>query len=108
MTPKATVLDPQGQAVQHAMQSIGYAASNTHIGKVITFEIKGQDTPEFRAALDTLCNNLLSNPIIEDYRYTIEPQHVAKSSTLRCSRDPSSGSEASRVSNPSVKQQRLQ
>ncbi len=73
VSPKATVLDPQGAAVEHAMKSLGHgSARNTRIGKTITFEMDGEDDDAFRKELDELCDGLLSNPIIEDFRYEIE------------------------------------
>ena len=73
VSPKITVLDPQGAAVEHAMKSLGHGtARNVRIGKTITFEMDGEDTETFRKELDKLCDGLLSNPIIEDFRYEIE------------------------------------
>nr|WP_246455985.1 phosphoribosylformylglycinamidine synthase subunit PurS [Ruficoccus amylovorans] len=72
VTPKKNVLDPQGAAVGHAMHSLGFtSAANVRVGKTVEFEVEGQDTPEFRASLDKLCQDLLSNPVIEDFRYEI-------------------------------------
>lgn len=71
ITPKKTVLDPQGEAVGHAMVSLGYDPTNVRVGKTVTFDIEGEDSPEFRKSLDKLCDDLLSNPVIEDYRYEI-------------------------------------
>ena len=73
VSPKATVLDPQGAAVEHAMKSLGHdTVEGVRVGKTITFELAGEDTPETRAKIDELCDGLLSNPVIEDYRYEIE------------------------------------
>ena len=73
VSPKITVLDPQGAAVEHAMKSLGHeTARNVRIGKTITFEMDGEDDEAFRTELDELCDGLLSNPIIEDFRYEIE------------------------------------
>lgn len=70
--PKKNVLDPQGTAVGQAMKSLGYVqAKNVRVGKTIEFEIQGNDSPSFRASIDKLCYDLLSNPIIEDYRYEL-------------------------------------
>jgi phosphoribosylformylglycinamidine synthase PurS subunit len=73
VTPKASVLDPQGAAVNHAMQSLGFSdSSNVRIGKVISFNLEeASDTPELRTRLDKICEGLLSNPVIEDYSYEI-------------------------------------
>ncbi len=71
--PKKNVLDPQGAAVEQAIESMGHTnISNVKVGKTITFDLAEEDTPELRSALDKLSNELLSNPIIEDYRYEIE------------------------------------
>ena len=72
VTPKPTVLDPQGAAVEHAMKSLGHeSATGVRVGKTITFEMDGQDDEATRGKLDELCDGLLSNPIIEDFRYEI-------------------------------------
>ena len=73
VSPKPTVLDPQGAAVEHAMKSLGHAAAQgVRVGKTITFEMDGEDGPDTRKKLDELCDGLLSNPIIEDFRYEID------------------------------------
>ena len=72
VTPKASVLDPQGAAVNHAMQSLGFSdSSNVRIGKVISFDLEEEDSPELRGRLDKICEGLLSNPVIEDYSYEV-------------------------------------
>ncbi len=73
VTPKKNVLDPQGAAVGHALESLGLAGlRGTRVGKVIELEVEGRDTPEFRSQIDRLSRDLLSNPVIEDYHYEIE------------------------------------
>ena len=73
VTPKRNVLDPQGAAVGHALESLGLRGlKGTRVGKVIELEVEGAaDTAEVRGQLDRLCRDLLSNPVIEDYRYEI-------------------------------------
>jgi phosphoribosylformylglycinamidine synthase PurS subunit len=72
VTPKRNVLDPQGVAVGHALASLGLKGLKaTRVGKVVELEVEGSDSPEFRSQLDKLCGDLLSNPVIEDYRYEI-------------------------------------
>ena len=73
VSPKNTVLDPQGAAVEQAMKSLGHeSVEGVRVGKTITFEMEGTDSPEVREKLDKLCDGLLSNPVIEDFRYEIE------------------------------------
>ncbi len=75
VTPKKNVLDPQGAAVGHALESLGFSRlKSTRIGKLIELEVEAEDTPEFRTRLDQVCRDLLSNPIIEDFRYEIAPR----------------------------------
>ncbi|MFY9924272.1 MAG: phosphoribosylformylglycinamidine synthase subunit PurS [Opitutaceae bacterium] len=72
VTPKKNVLDPQGVAVGHALESLGLLGlRSTRVGKVIELELDGGDSPQFRAQLDKLCRDLLSNPVIEDYHCEI-------------------------------------
>ncbi|GHB96152.1 phosphoribosylformylglycinamidine synthase subunit PurS [Cerasicoccus arenae] len=72
VTPKKTVLDPQGAAVGHAMEHLNVKpSSDVRVGKTIEFELEGSDTPELRAQLEKICDGLLSNPVIEDYRYEL-------------------------------------
>lgn len=46
-------------------------AAHVRVGKTVEFELDAEDTPETRAMLDKLCTDLLSNPIIEDFRYEL-------------------------------------
>jgi len=72
VTPKKNVLDPQGVAVGHALESLGLRAlKGTRVGKVVELDVEEADTPQFRTQLDKLCRDLLSNPVIEDYHYEI-------------------------------------
>lgn len=72
VTPKKNVLDPQGAAVGHALDSLGFKGlKSTRIGKLIELDLAGADSPDFRSKLDQVCRDLLSNPVIEDYRYEI-------------------------------------
>lgn len=64
--PKASVLDPQGVAVRDAIHHHGLPQVRAvRIGKIMEIEAEG-DVPD--AALHELCRDLLSNPVIEDYR----------------------------------------
>jgi phosphoribosylformylglycinamidine synthase len=72
VTPKKNVLDPQGAAVGHALESLGFhGVKSTRVGKLIALDVAAADTADFRAQLDRICRDLLSNPVIEDYRYEI-------------------------------------
>jgi len=72
VTPKRNVLDPQGVAVGHALESLGLKGlKGTRVGKVIELELEAPDSPQLRAQIDKLCGELLSNPVIEDYHFEV-------------------------------------
>jgi phosphoribosylformylglycinamidine synthase PurS subunit len=65
--PKEAVLDPQGNAVRDAMRHLGMPeVRNVRIGKYMEIDIDGKDA-DLEKRLHTLCRDLLSNPVIEDY-----------------------------------------
>jgi phosphoribosylformylglycinamidine synthase subunit PurS len=65
--PKAAVLDPQGNAVRDAMQHLGMPeVRSVRIGKYMEIDIDGQND-DLETRLRSLCRDLLSNPVIEDY-----------------------------------------
>jgi phosphoribosylformylglycinamidine synthase PurS subunit len=70
--PRASIFDPQGDAVGRAIQSLGLAVTRAHVGKCIELEIEGDDETAARTKLETICHELLSNPVIEDYVLTVE------------------------------------
>jgi phosphoribosylformylglycinamidine synthase len=70
--PRASIFDPQGDAVCRAMQHLGLAVRQAHVGKCIELEIEGNDPQAARAQLETICHDLLSNPVIEDYVLTLQ------------------------------------
>jgi phosphoribosylformylglycinamidine synthase subunit PurS len=73
ITPKKAVLDPQGKAVQNALEHLGYAGiQGVHVGKYLEIELSGTDKEAARQQLQEASHRFLSNPVIEDYRLEIE------------------------------------
>ncbi|PYJ02534.1 MAG: phosphoribosylformylglycinamidine synthase [Verrucomicrobia bacterium] len=73
ITPKQAVLDPQGKAVQNALAHMGYnSISAVHVGKYLEIELTGADREAARKQIDDACHKILTNPVIEDYRFEIE------------------------------------
>ncbi|MDD9866836.1 MAG: phosphoribosylformylglycinamidine synthase subunit PurS [Verrucomicrobiales bacterium] len=73
ITPKKAVLDPQGKTVQTALEHMGYEGVNdVHVGKYLEIELEGDDAEAWKPKIDEACHKLLSNPVIEDYHFTIE------------------------------------
>jgi phosphoribosylformylglycinamidine synthase subunit PurS len=72
ITPKKAVLDPQGKAVQSALQHMGYPGiTSVHVGKYLEIEVTGEPE-QVREQIDDACHKFLSNPVIEDYRFELE------------------------------------
>ncbi len=73
ITPKKAVLDPQGKTVQNALAHIGYTGiGSVHVGKYLEIELTNGDKESARKQIDEACHRILSNPVIEDYRFEIE------------------------------------
>ncbi|MEP7221366.1 MAG: phosphoribosylformylglycinamidine synthase subunit PurS [Novosphingobium sp.] len=63
---KNGVLDPQGRAIHHALEGLGFAGvSDVRAGRMIELEVDDSVTD---AALDEMCRKLLANMVIENYR----------------------------------------
>jgi phosphoribosylformylglycinamidine synthase len=72
ITPKKAVLDPQGKTVQNALDHMGYKGVGTvHVGKYMEIELPDGDKETWRKQIDDACHKILSNPVIEDYRFEI-------------------------------------
>jgi phosphoribosylformylglycinamidine synthase subunit PurS len=72
VTPKRAVLDPQGKAVQNALEHMGHTGIRAvHVGKYLEIEVEG-DRETIRREIDEACQKLLSNPVIEDYHFELE------------------------------------
>ncbi len=62
---KPGVLDPQGRAVHHSLEGLGFdGVEDVRIGRVIEMDVADGTSDE---ALDTMCQKLLANMVIEDY-----------------------------------------
>ena len=69
---KPEILDPQGRAVQGALGRLGLSGvTDVRQGKQFVIELDGEADEERRAKLEELAGELLSNPVIEDYRMTV-------------------------------------
>lgn len=72
ITPKRGILDPQGKAVQQALQTLGFGeVEDVRVGKYIELRL-GQANPETaRARVGAMCEQLLANGVIEDFRVEV-------------------------------------
>jgi len=70
---KDGILDPQGKTVEENLPSLGFGGvSGVRVGKHIELEIDAPDRDAATRAIEEMSRKLLSNPVIEDFTYTIE------------------------------------
>ena len=68
VTLKEGVLDPQGEAVRHALGSLGFeGVGGVRMGKVIELDFADSDADAARARVREMCEKLLANTVIETY-----------------------------------------
>jgi phosphoribosylformylglycinamidine synthase len=73
VTLKNGVLDPQGKAIGHALNGLGFASvGEVRQGKVIDLDLAETDEASARASLKTMCEKLLANTVIEKYEIELK------------------------------------
>ncbi len=73
VTLKKTVLDPQGKAVTNALHSLGFEkVQDARVGRYIEIELKEKSRTTAENRVHKMCDQLLANPVIEEYRFEIE------------------------------------
>jgi phosphoribosylformylglycinamidine synthase len=69
---RPSILDPQGKAVEKGAQHLGLTnIKNTRIGKFIEFEVLSSNREEAEKEVNEYCLKLLSNPIMEDFEFSL-------------------------------------
>ena len=72
VTLKSGVLDPQGEAVRHALGALGFeGVGEVRIGKVIEVDLAATDPAAAQAEVEAMCQKLLANTVIENYAVEI-------------------------------------
>ena len=69
--PKSEVRDPQGEAVRGALRSLGMAVSDVRTGKEIVVTFEAEDEPTALEAVSRMGRELLANPVIEQYEFSL-------------------------------------
>jgi phosphoribosylformylglycinamidine synthase len=71
--PRDGLLDPQGQAVEHALTSLGFdAAAGVRVGRAIELDVRAASPDDAGAVARRMCDRLLANPVTEDYDIAVE------------------------------------
>lgn len=70
---KRSVLDPQGKTIQGALQKLGYQGlHDVRQGKFFELTLDGLDKSQAENAVGRIAREVLTNPVIEEFRYSIE------------------------------------
>ena len=73
VTLKSTVNDPQGLTIRGGLLSLGFATvESVRAGKFMEIRIDEDDEATASAKVDEMCDKLLANPIVEEYRFELE------------------------------------
>lgn len=71
--PRAGLLDPQGQAVEHALGTLGFdEAGGVRIGRAIELRVRASSAADAEARARRMCDRLFANPVTEDYTVQVE------------------------------------
>jgi phosphoribosylformylglycinamidine synthase len=72
VTPKKNVLDPQGKAVHHALESLGFKeVSDVRVGKYIELKVDREGKAAAAEEIKKMCDKLLVNPAVEEYTFEL-------------------------------------
>lgn len=72
VTLKNGILDPQGRAIQQSLHTLGFSTvEEVRIGKFMELDLNETDTTAAENTIKSMCEKLLANTVIEDYRFEI-------------------------------------
>jgi phosphoribosylformylglycinamidine synthase subunit PurS len=76
VTPRKGILDPQGRAVEQSLKSLGFGGvGGVRVGSYIMLELDAPNIEQARETMRRMCDQLLTNPNIEDYTFEIDPKN---------------------------------
>ena len=74
ITLKPSVNDPQGLTIQGGLKMLGFdTVRQVRMGKFLELQLEEESRTAAEARVDEMCRKLLANPVIEDYRFELEP-----------------------------------
>lgn len=72
MTPRPGLLDPEGQAIHHALHNLGFQeVDEVRVGKAMYVTLDADSAREAGTRAEEMCRKLLSNPVTEDFRVEV-------------------------------------
>lgn len=73
ITPRAGLLDPEGKAVEHALQALAFEGVNgVSVGRLVRLRFAAKDEAGARERAEEMCRKLLANPVTEDFSIAVE------------------------------------
>lgn len=70
--PRAALLDPQGKAVQHALEELGFGGvDRVRVGKALSLAVEATDPETAEREARAMCERLLANPVTEDFAVSV-------------------------------------
>jgi phosphoribosylformylglycinamidine synthase len=89
VTLKPALFDAQGETIKKALHQLGHTGvQNARIGKIITLEIEGADPHALQGQLDLMCQQLLANPVIENFEITLSGTEQVPAAVQTIAFDP--------------------
>jgi phosphoribosylformylglycinamidine synthase subunit PurS len=75
VTPRQGILDPEGRAVETALLNLGFTeVREVHLGRYILLDVDAASKAAATESVRKMCEQLLANPTIEDYRFEVEAE----------------------------------
>ncbi|MCY3729109.1 MAG: phosphoribosylformylglycinamidine synthase subunit PurS [Nitrospira sp.] len=75
VTLKPGILDPQGRTIRQSLETLGFSnVADVRVGKFLEIELNQDDPVQAEEQLKAMCETLLANTVIEEYRYELERQ----------------------------------
>ena len=73
VVPRPGLLDPEGQAIRHALRSLDYEGiRQVRVGKILYLDLEAGSEDEARRRAEAMCHQLLANPVTEDFEISVQ------------------------------------
>jgi phosphoribosylformylglycinamidine synthase len=69
---KPSVNDPQGMSIRNALRTLAFEVDDVRAGKLIQIRLQAADRQAAEAAVTSMCNKLLANPVIEVFEFSLD------------------------------------
>ena len=78
VVPRPGLLDPEGKAIQHALQSLDYeGVQDVRVGKILYVDIDASSADTAQERGEAMCQRLLANPVTEDFEIEVQEAPTA-------------------------------